>query len=171
MSQQRTSRLGRRSHVSTKKTPASRKDAKQLQYGALPYRVTGTRGIEFLLITSRETGRWIIPKGWPIEGMKPAKTAAREAYEEAGVRGIVSTRPIGNYSYEKKLNARGRTVPCKVTVFALLVRRQRRTWPEVHQRRTRWVRPRRALSLISEEELRSLISGFEKRAHAHSTQA
>src|SRR5271167_3938896 len=103
MSLQRTSRLGRRSHISTKKTLASRKDASQVQYGALPYRVTGTRGIEFLLITSRETGRWIIPKGWPIEGMKPAKSAAREAYEEAGVRGIVSTMPIGNYSYEKKL--------------------------------------------------------------------
>jgi len=154
------------SRVSSKKKNNTRSGAIQKQYAALPYRVTKTRGIEFLLVTSRDSGRWIIPKGWPIAGLKPARTAAQEAYEEAGVRGVVGTKAIGEYSYTKEDRTLGRTLPCKVTVFALLVRRQRRTWPEAHQRRTRWVRPRKALSLIAEKALRLLVAGFEERLHA-----
>ena len=107
MSRQRASPSSQRPLSTTGKATSGRKGAIQIQYGALPYRVTKTRGIEYLLVTSRETGRWIIPKGWPIEGMKPAKTAAREAYEEAGVRGTVSDKAIGNYSYKKELRGRG----------------------------------------------------------------
>ena len=153
------------SRVSSKKNN-SRSRTVQTQYAALPYRVTKTHGIEFLLVTSRESGRWIIPKGWPIAGLQPARSAAQEAYEEAGVRGVIGTKAIGEYSYNKEDRTRGRTLPCRVTVFALLVRRQRRTWPEAHQRRTRWVRPRKALSLIDEKALRSLVAGFEERLHA-----
>ena len=87
------------SRVSSKKKNNTRSGAIQKQYAALPYRVTKTRGIEFLLVTSRDSGRWIIPKGWPIAGLKPARTAAQEAYEEAGVRGVVGTKAIGEYSY------------------------------------------------------------------------
>jgi 8-oxo-dGTP pyrophosphatase MutT (NUDIX family) len=171
VSKQQGSRPRRQPHVSDREKNDSRKGATRLQYGALPYRVTKTRDIEFLLVTSRETGRWIIPKGRPIAGLKPAEAAAREAYEEAGVRGVVGNRAIGEYSYKKELRALGRIVPCKVRVFALLVRRQRRTWPEAHQRRTRWVRPRKAISLITEEPLRSLIAGFGKRVHARQADA
>ena len=118
-----------------------------------------------LLVTSRETKRWIIPKGWPIEGLEPFDVAAREGYEEAGIRGIVGEKAIGTYSYKKADRIRGRTISCRVTVFPLLVRRQSRTWPERHQRKTKWVSVRRAASLIAEEELRALISVFRSRRH------
>src|SRR5262249_55611023 len=115
-----------------------------------------------LLITSRETKRWIIPKGWPIKGLKPPDAAAREAYEEAGIRGIVSKKPIGTYLYEKAHRTPGRTTSCRVTVFPLLVRRQRREWPEYGQRKTKWVSLQKAASLVAEKGLRALISEFQQ---------
>jgi hypothetical protein len=70
-----------RSHVIPRnKTSAKESRAVRLQYGALPYRRTKTGTLEILLVTSRNTRRWIIPKGWPIKGMKPAKSAAREGW-------------------------------------------------------------------------------------------
>ena len=71
--------------------PANRVNAKAhllfaFSMAALPYRFTSAAALEIFLITSRRTKRWIIPKGWPIKGLKPAKTAARGAFEEAGVR-------------------------------------------------------------------------------------
>ena len=101
MSKQQSSRPRRQPHASDREKNDNRKGAARLQYGALPYRVTKTGDIEFLLVTSRETGRWIIPKGWPIAGLEPAEAAAREAYEEAGVRGVVGIRAIGEYAYKK----------------------------------------------------------------------
>src|SRR5712692_10732965 len=97
--------------------------AKRVQYGALPYRVsTGSRA-EFMLVTSRETRRWIIPKGWPKKGKSPHHSAAREAFEEAGVVGAVGRRPVGSFSYEKRLKDGGVMV-CEVHVFPLKVTRQ-----------------------------------------------
>ena len=147
MSKKRVSRSCQQSRISSKRKNNSLSGTVQTQYAALPYRVTKARGIEFLLVTSRESGRWIIPKGWPIAGLKPAGTAAREAYEEAGVRGTVGTKAIGVYSYNKEDRTRGRTLLCNVKVFALLVRRQGRTWPEAHQRRIIWVRQERRYPL------------------------
>ena len=57
------------------------------QFAALPWRRRADAGIEVLLITSRETRRWVIPKGWPIKGKSSAKSAAREAFEEADQKG------------------------------------------------------------------------------------
>ena len=133
-----------------------------VQYGALPYRLTKARAVEVLLVTSRETKRWVIPKGWPIEGLDPTQVAAREAYEEAGVRGTVHKRVLGSYSYNKEID--GKAMPCRVSVFALLVKRNYRAWPEDHQRRARWVNTRKAHSLVSEAGLRALISEFGRRA-------
>jgi 8-oxo-dGTP pyrophosphatase MutT (NUDIX family) len=138
-----------------------------VQYGALPYRFTKSGAPEILLVTSRQTKRWIIPKGWPIKGLKPAKSAAREAYEEAGVRGSVKTKAIGIFSYEKRLDEDGITIPCDVRVFPLLVKRQSKTWPESEQRVARWLEPPVALSLIKEKSLRSLIFSFIKRLAAN----
>src|SRR6266487_779296 len=74
---------------------------KRVQYGALPYRLrTGSRRPQFMLITSRETQRWVIPKGWPKKGKSPQYSAAREAFEEAGVLGAVAKRPVGSFSYK-----------------------------------------------------------------------
>jgi len=81
-----------RSPIGIRRISRSR-GATLVQYGALPYRLTKTRSIELLLVTSREAKRWIIPKGWPIDGLKPFKSAAQEAYEEAGIHGIIGKRP------------------------------------------------------------------------------
>ena len=138
-----------------------------MQYGALPYRFTKSDAPEILLVTTRQTKRWIIPKGWPIKGLKPAKSAAREAYEEAGIRGSVKTKAIGIFAYEKRLDEDGITIPCDVRVFPLLVRRQSQTWPESEQRIAQWLEPAVALSLVEEEGLRSLISQFVERLAAN----
>src|ERR1700730_12715734 len=98
------------------------------------------------------------PKAGPIKGLKPAKSAAREAYEEAGIRGSVKTKAIGIFSYEKRSNEDGITIPCDVRVFPLLVKRQSKAWPESEQRIAQWLEPTVALSLVEEESLRSLIS-------------
>src|ERR1051325_802066 len=108
-------------------TATSRRKAKRgfrdTQYAALPGRI-GEGGMrEVMLLTSRETRRWIIPKGWPMKGRKPAEVAAREAYEEAGLIGqIVGKRPIGAFHYEKQLTKQGRL--CQVRVFSFRVERQ-----------------------------------------------
>src|SRR5580658_9664578 len=73
--------------------------AERLQIAALPSRRTAAGGVEVLLITSRETGRFIIPKGWPMKQLSDPDAAAREAYEEAGVVGKVKRKPIGDYFY------------------------------------------------------------------------
>ncbi|MGK9230817.1 NUDIX hydrolase [Inquilinus limosus] len=144
--------------------PGKRK-AVRVQHGALPYRVGPDGGIEILLVTSRETRRWIIPKGWPIKGLKPSKSAAREAYEEAGVRGAVGPKPIGGFVYDKWLEE-GVSVPCEVSVFPLKVERQHRTWPERHERETRWCGPEEALDLLDDAGLRDLVAGFVRRLQA-----
>ena len=85
--------------VSRKPRKQKVKRAVHVQYGALPYRFTHG-ALEILLLTTR-SGRWIIPKGWPIKGLRPAKSAAREAFEEAGVRGQVRAKSIGLFAYDK----------------------------------------------------------------------
>ena len=134
--------------------------AVRLQYGALPYHFTDAGALEILLVTTRKTKRWMIPKGWPIKGLKAAKSAAREAYEEAGVRGTIRARSIGFFTYDKRLEEDGITVPCEVKVFPLLVKRQDLTWPESRQRKCEWFAPELAVSAIKEESLRELISSF-----------
>src|SRR3974390_1046266 len=109
-----------------------------VQYAALPYRVNGRARPEVMLVTSRRGRRWIIPKGWPHKGQAPARSAAREAFEEAGVTGSVRRRPLGSFSYRKRLKT-GRVVECEVRVFALKVKRQSRQWPEKAQRHVKWL--------------------------------
>jgi 8-oxo-dGTP pyrophosphatase MutT (NUDIX family) len=132
----------------------------RLQYGVLPYRFTETSSPEVLLVTTRQTRRWIVPKGWPIKGLKPPKSAAREAYEEAGIRGTVGAKAIGVFSYEKGLDANGVTVPCEVRVFPMIVKRQLDTWPEANEREARWFEPAKALSAIKDKGLCELIQSF-----------
>ena len=80
--------------------------ALRVQYGALPYRFTPDAALD-LLVTTRQSRQWIIPKGWPIKGLRPAKSAAREAFEEAGVRGRVGGKSIGFFAYNKTLDGNG----------------------------------------------------------------
>jgi 8-oxo-dGTP pyrophosphatase MutT (NUDIX family) len=115
-----------------------------------------------MLVTSRGTRRWIIPKGWPKRGVSPHDTAANEAFEEAGVVGKVSKRPIGSYPYEKILEA-GKKARCRVQVFALRVTRQHKRWPEKHQRKIGWYPPAEAVRFVGELHLRRIIRKFVKR--------
>lgn len=148
--------------------PAKRKvkPPVRVQYAVLPYRFTQSAALEILLVTTRQTKRWIIPKGWPIKGLKPAKSAAREAFEEAGVRGRIGTKSIGLFTYTKLLDEHGIPVSCEVKVFPLLVKRQSAAWPESSQRLVQWVEPEKAVSLIKEPGLRTIIISFAKRIAA-----
>lgn len=122
---------------------------KRVQYAALPFRRRRTAGTEVLLVTSRQTGRWIIPKGWPIKRNAPHAAAAQEALEEAGVVGRMRRRSIGTYQYEKRLK-NGEAVLCKVQVFPLEVERQERTWPEKGKRKVKWFSPGKAAPTVDE---------------------
>ncbi len=128
---------------------------KRVQYAALPYRFSG-RSREVMLVTSRETRRWIIPKGWPQKGKAPHHSAAREAYEEAGVVGAMARRPLGSFEYEKRVKD-GRVIICEVYVFPLQVKRQNKKWPERRQREVKWVSASRAANWIKEPMLRTII--------------
>jgi 8-oxo-dGTP pyrophosphatase MutT (NUDIX family) len=139
--------------------------AVRVQHGALPYRIGQDGAIQLLLVTSRQTRRWIIPKGWPIKGLKPSKSAAREAFEEAGVRGAVGSKAIGSFVYDKGLED-GVSVSCEVGVFPLKVERQHKTWPEAHERETRWVGPEEALDLLDDRGLRDVVAAFVRRLEA-----
>lgn len=125
------------------------------QHAALPYRVT-ENGIFILLVTSRETRRWIIPKGWGKKGVEPQDMAALEAFEEAGVRGKVKKKPLGSFTYDKRLDD-GQIITCEVTVFALEVTDELTIWPESTQRERRWVSIADAESMISEPGLVPLL--------------
>ena len=126
-----------------------------LQYAALPWR-EGKGGREVLLVTSRDTGRWVAPKGWPMKNKAPHEAAAREAFEEAGVLGEVADAPLGTYSYLKAFKGE-LWFRCEVQVFPLQVRQERRRWPEADQRTRRWFSAADAAAAVDEPELQQLI--------------
>jgi 8-oxo-dGTP pyrophosphatase MutT (NUDIX family) len=142
--------------------PAKAIAAARVQYGALPFRTSGRSSVEILLVTSRVTRRWIIPKGWPLKRRPPHVTAAREAREEAGVVGRVEKRSIGSYSYTKRLKT-GAPVLCEVHVFPLEVRRQRKTWPEQDERSVQWLSRTKAAKTVKDPVLGRLIRDFQRR--------
>jgi 8-oxo-dGTP pyrophosphatase MutT (NUDIX family) len=120
--------------------------------------------LEILIVTTRQSRRWIVPKGWPIKRLTPSKAAAREAFEEAGVRGKIGARAIGVFRYKKAAGENGDDPDYEVKIFPLLVRRQSSTWPEFGERVVQWVDPEKAISLIREPELKSMVAKFAKRA-------
>ncbi|WP_245430898.1 NUDIX hydrolase [Rhodoplanes roseus] len=127
-----------------------------MQYAAVPYRRTEDGVTEVMLLTSRETRRWVIPKGWPIRGAKPHASAAREALEEAGLIGRTGTEAIGSYRYDKRLK-NGVETRCKVEVFPLEVEGQRKRWREKGQRKLRWFTLLDAAQAVQEPGLRKLL--------------
>ncbi|MDR6669702.1 NUDIX hydrolase [Rhizobium sp. 1399] len=138
------------------------------QYGALCFRYrnggpeTDHSEIEVLVVTTRDSGRWIIPKGWPMKKKKPHEAAAIEAWEEAGVRGTVSKQPVGRYTYLKELDD-GDVVPCIVDIFQIEVDRTQGQFREVGQRVLDWVSPDEAARRVRELELKSLLVDFRPR--------
>jgi len=145
---------------SKKKSTAAR-----IQYAALPYRVSVAFGTEILLVTSRETKRWIIPKGWPKKRKDPWDSAAREATEEAGVVGKIGREPIGSYLYEKRLRS-GKGVVCEVHVFPLKVKRQQKSWREKGQREYAWFSLAEAAKAVGEPSLGTIIRRLVTRGGA-----
>jgi 8-oxo-dGTP pyrophosphatase MutT (NUDIX family) len=130
------------------------------QYATLPWRLGPDGAPEILLITSRETRRWVIPKGWPIKNLTPPQAAAREAFEEAGVEGEVATTLLGSYRYDKQLS-RNKTQSVIVQIFALRVALEHLKWPEMAEREKRWMSAAEAAQLVDEPELRALIAGLD----------
>ena len=128
------------------------------QYGVLAYDIVEGE-LRLLLITSRETKRWVIPRGNPIFGLLPHHSAAQEAWEEAGVVGRLGATKIGAYRYEKRRRD-GSTVPANVHVFPLHVTEQRSEWPEQGQRQTRWFTRDEAVAAVAEPGLKTLIQTF-----------
>jgi 8-oxo-dGTP pyrophosphatase MutT (NUDIX family) len=131
----------------------------RLQVAALPWRRTRD-GVEILLITSRDSGRWILPKGWPEKGEALCDAAAREAEEEAGIKGAVRATETGRYFYAKGARA-GRTIACEVRVFPLEVKKVSQRWKEAGQRTRKWVVPVQASAMVDEPDLAELILDFE----------
>ncbi len=125
------------------------------QAGVIAYRVLNGKA-RVLLMTSRDTGRWIIPKG-NINGASPWKAAEKEAYEEAGVKGtITSSIPIGIYTYFKKLET-GEARGASVEVFLLEVKEQLKKWPEKGERKLAWLSIKKAIRLVEEPGLVPLL--------------
>jgi 8-oxo-dGTP pyrophosphatase MutT (NUDIX family) len=129
------------------------------QSAALPWRRADDGTLLVLLITSRETRRWVIPKGWPIRGLNRSATAAQEAFEEAGVRGELQKPKLGVYRYDKRLRT-GRLQSVRVTVYPLKVLEEHDQWPELGQRDKLWVTPDEATKLVDEPKLKALFMGF-----------
>jgi 8-oxo-dGTP pyrophosphatase MutT (NUDIX family) len=130
----------------------------RIQYGALCWRMAAS-GVEVLLITSRDTGRWVIPKGWPMTGLAPEAAAAQEAWGEAGVEGVMNPVSLGRYGYHKCLSVDA-TVPCAVAVYGLRVKRLADDFPEAKERHRQWFTPGEAAGLVQEPDLGRLIAGF-----------
>ena len=142
---------------STKRESVASPARPRQQFAALPFRSDGKRQV--MLLSSRETRRWVLPKGWPIKGLKPHSVAATEALEEAGLIGKIAKKPIGAYHYLKRM-PNGAALVCRVDVFPFRVEKQRKNWPEREQRTIGWFDVEEAASLVDEPELRDLLLGF-----------
>ncbi|WP_332060860.1 NUDIX hydrolase [Bartonella sp. CB74] len=131
-----------------------------LQIGALIYRIKN-KNLEFLLITSRGSGRWIIPKGWPMPKKSFSQAVLQEAFEEAGVRGVSETSPIGMYEYEKSDLPKGKNRKLCVYVFAVLYLYQEEKWPEKNQRMYEWVTVSEAVNRVREPQLKKILLHYK----------
>jgi len=126
------------------------------QFGVIPWRRSAGGGAEILLITSRETRRWVVPRGNPIAGLRDYEAAAQEAFEEAGIRGGVERSALGAYRYDKRRRD-GSLVAAEVQLFRMLVTEEAAEWPERRERERRWFAPNEAAAAVAEPDLARLI--------------
>lgn len=141
----------------------SGKKAIAKQIAALPVHWDKKGKLRVLMVTSRDRGRWVMPKGWTMDGKKPWQAAKIEALEEAGAVGYVSDQAIGTYHYKKRL-AKGRSVPCRVTVYPMVVEKLKRRWKERKERKRHWFSLGKAAKLVDEPELTELLRELAKRS-------
>ncbi|MBB3938173.1 NUDIX hydrolase [Aureimonas phyllosphaerae] len=130
-------------------------DRRAYQVAAMPIRMNEEHRAEICLVTSRSTGRWIIPKGWPMKRLPDPEAARIEAKEEAGVVGIAFPDDVGSYTYWRRTRIDFRLT--RVDVYALKVKRQKKRWKERDQRTVRWVSLLEAADLVLEPELSTLM--------------
>jgi len=135
------------------------------QVAALCWRIAAGGVVEVLLITSLNSKRWIMPKGWSEDGHSEAQSAAREAFEEAGVMGAISDMPIGTYHYLKEKKD-GTGVPVRVEIYSLKVTGQAEHWAEKGRRQIAWLPIEQAAVRISEPGLRGILRAFHKNQSA-----
>lgn len=127
-----------------------------LQVAALCLRGKGD-DLRVLMITSRGTGRWIIPKGWPIDGITAHEAAMTEAWEEAGVKkGDVDPTPIGSFTYDKIMDS-GAPAPVEAQVYVVRVQKIVDSYPEVDERKRKWMKPQKAAELVAEPGLKAIL--------------
>ena len=136
-----------------------------VQTGAIPWRLGEDGGPEVLLVTGRRSGRWLIPKGWPMMGRTLAAAAAQEAFEEAGVEGTVDPAPVGSFRHDKQHVVLGE-IAVEIVVHALAVERELPSWPEFGQRQRRWLTARQAAGQVQSRELAALITELGERVAA-----
>ncbi|WP_439109270.1 NUDIX hydrolase [Lentibacter sp.] len=139
----------------------ARKTDVRSQFAALCYRIRKGEP-EVLLITSRGSQRWIIPKGWPMAEKTPAKAALQEAWEEAGVKGRAFDRCLGLFSYTKDIS-KTESLPCVALVYPVLVTSLEKNFPEKGERRRKWFSPKKAAGKVAEPELKKILKTFDPR--------
>jgi 8-oxo-dGTP pyrophosphatase MutT (NUDIX family) len=127
------------------------------QFAALCYRIKDDK-LQFCIVTSRRSKRWIVPKGWPMHGETSMDAAATEAFEEAGVRGKIYPRPIGVFSYYKVRSQD--ELPCMAVVYPLKVKKILKRWPEDRERERKWVSRKKAAQMVDDPELSVIIQTF-----------
>jgi 8-oxo-dGTP pyrophosphatase MutT (NUDIX family) len=154
-------KIAAKSETKFKPVDKKSKNSEPRQFGALAYRER-EGGLEVLLISSRETRRWVLPKGWPMKGVKPHHAAAREAMEEAGLVGSIGKAAIGSFTYDKKLD-NGSALKCEVTVYPMKVNQELERWPEANERTRRWFSIDEAAEAVEEPDLRELLVLFAER--------
>jgi 8-oxo-dGTP pyrophosphatase MutT (NUDIX family) len=138
---------------------AKRSGKPQAQIAALPIRRSLAGEWEVLLVTTRTTRRWIVPKGWPIKGKKDHQAAAVEAREEAGVIGKIRKKPVGRYIYWKRMS--DHFALCKVTLYLLEVEDRLDHWAEHGQRQSHWFSLEDAAEMVDEPGLKAVLRGLD----------
>ena len=119
--------------------------------------------VEVLLVTSRISRHWLLPKGWLIKGKSGTASACREAFEEAGVEGRAQNKPLGAYQYVK-ITKTGEQLPCRVSVYGLQVKSMHATWPEFSQRTRQWFALPAAAGMVTEPGLRDFLASLDSSA-------
>lgn len=133
---------------------------KRVQVAALCFRRLKEGKKQILLITSRHQGRWILPKGWPIDGLDGAGAAMQEAFEEAGVvKGKVANKAIGTFDYVKRLDTGGNAT-CEAQVYPIEVSETTDEFPESEERKQTWVSAKKAAEMVQEPQLQELLRNF-----------
>lgn len=130
------------------------------QIAALPMRWDEDGKLKVMMVTSRGTGRWVVPKGWEMDNTKPWKAASIEAMEEAGIKGRISRDAIGTFKYDKVLD-NGKKLPCVVRVYPMIVETLKKDWKERKQRRRKWFSPKAAARRVNEKQLAKLLRSLD----------